>query len=283
MPVNSYFNQTTFVQEQSLIDNLLQESIQIHGQNFYYIQKSTVNEDTIFNEDTLAKYSNAILIEMYIEDAEGFGGEGDFLSKFGLEVRDSLNVLVSRTRWEAESPLQLVPKEGDLLYWPLVDKIFEINFIEDEVNFYQLGKTYAYRLQTETFEYSHEEFDTGIAEIDDIETERQYSVDLTMGTGTGDFTIGEIVYQGTAFASATGSGTVLTWNAGTSVLRLNNLSGNFAQNTNTIGVTSGANYLLGATQQLIYVEDTTVDNNTITAKSDSVIDFTVTNPFSEGY
>jgi len=283
MAINQYFNQTTFVQEQNLIDTLLQESIQIHGQNFYYIRKTTENPDTIFNEDYLAKYENAVLIEMYIEDTEGFGGEGDFLSKFGLEVRDQLNVMVSKTRWEEENPNYLVPKEGDLLYWPLVDKIFEILFVEDEVNFYQLGKTYAYRLQTETFEYSHEDFNTGIEVIDDIETEKQYSVDLTMGTGSGDFQIGEIVYQGTNFAEATASGVVLSWNSGTSVLRLNNLTGNFLQNTNTIGITSAANYLLGATQQFIYVEDKTIDNNQFTTKSDDVIDFSVTNPFSEGY
>ena len=222
---------------------------------------------------------------MYIEDQEGFGGEGDFLSKFGLEVRDQLNVLVSKTRWESENIFSgaRAPKEGDLLYWPLVDKIFEIQFIEDEVNFYQLGKTYAYRLQTETFEYSHEDFDTGIAEIDDVEAERQYSVDLTMGTGSGDFQVGEIVYQGTTFSEATASGAVLSWNSGTKVLRLNNLTGNFVQNTNTIGVTSAANYILGATQQFVYVEDKTVDNDEFTSMGDDVIDFSVTNPFSEGY
>ena len=177
----------------------------------------------------------------------------------------------------------MAPKEGDLLYWPLVDKIFEIQFIEDEVNFYQLGKTYAYRLQTETFEYSHEDFDTGITEIDDVEAERQYSVDLTMGTGTGEFQVGEIVYQGASFETAAASGAVLSWNNGTKVLRLNNLTGSFNQNTNTIGVTSGANYLLGATQQYVYVEDKTVDNNEFRADGDEVVDFSVTNPFSEGY
>ena len=283
MPVNPYFNQTSYTQEQNLVDTLLQESIQIHGQNFYYIKKTKVDEDTIFNEDTLSRYEDATLIEMYIEDAEGFGGEGDFLSKFGLEVRDQLNVLVSKTRWEEEHPTYLTPKEGDLLYWPLVDKIFEIQFIEDEVNFYQLGKTYAYRLQTETFEYSHEDFDTGITEIDDVETERQYSVDLTMGTGTGEFQVGEIVYQGASFETAAASGAVLSWNNGTKVLRLNNLTGSFNQNTNTIGVTSGANYLLGATQQYVYVEDKTLDNNEFRADGDEVVDFSVTNPFSEGY
>ena len=138
-------------------------------------------------------------------------------------------------------------------------------------------------MQTETFEYSHEDFDTGIAEIDDVEAERQYSVDLTMGTGSGDFQVGEIVYQGTTFSEATASGAVLSWNSGTKVLRLNNLTGNFVQNTNTIGVTSAANYILGATQQFVYVEDKTVDNDEFTSMGDDVIDFSVTNPFSEGY
>ena len=104
-----------------------------------------------------------------------------------------------------------------------------------------------------------------------------------MGTGTGEFQVGEIVYQGASFETATASGAVLSWNNGTKVLRLNNLTGSFNQNTNTIGVTSGANYLLGATQQYVYVEDKTVDNNEFRADGDEVVDFSVTNPFSEGY
>lgn len=285
MATNQYFNTTTVTTEQNLVEDMVIESIQIHGQDMYYIKRDLVDEDTIFNEDALSEYKTAWQIEMYIEDSEGFQGEGDFLSKFGLEVRDQLNLMVSKKRFEEEKPDYPKPKEGDLIYWPLVDKLFEINFIEDEAAFYQLGKIYVYRLQTEMWEYSHETVDTGIDEIDDIEVAQMFSVELTMGTGTGDYQVGEMVYQGTDFANSSASGQVLSWNEGTKVLRVNNLTGDFTSNVNIIGVTSGVAYLLGATQEVIYVEDKTVDNNTYTetAKADDIIDFSISNPFSEGY
>lgn len=288
MAVNQYFNQTSFASEQNLLEDLVVESIQIHGQDFYYIERTEVNSDTVFNEATLSEFNTAYLVEMHIEDTDGFAGEGDFLSKFGLEVRDQLNVIVSKKRF-TEATNKTIPLSGDLIYFPLVDRCFEIQFVEDEVPFYQLGKMYVFRLTTELFEYSHESFDTGVAEIDDIGTENtSFSVDLTFGTGTGEFSVGETIYQGADLANATATGEVISWNSGTNVLRVGSLTGTFAQNTNTIGATSTAEYLLGATQQITYIETTenTVDNSgssDFSGTTDSVIDFSVTNPFSESY
>lgn len=285
MATNQYFSTIAVQSEQNLVEDLVVESIQIHGQDFYYIKRELVNADTVFNEDSLSEYNTAWQIEMYIEDSEGFQGEGDFLSKFGLEVRDQLNVIVSKKRFEEERPDYPEPKEGDLIYWPLVDKIFEIQFVEDEASFYQLGKIYVYRLQTEVWEYSHESINTGVDEIDDIEQTHMFSIDMTLGTGTGDYIIGEPVYQGTDFNSSDTKGEVVSWNAGTKVLKVNNLTGNFTSNVAVVGDSSGANYLLGATQEFIYSQDRTVDNDIFTqkAKADDIIDFSVTNPFSEGY
>ena len=285
MATNQYFNTTSVTSEQSLVENLVVESIQIHGQDFYYIKRDLVNADTVFNEDTLSKYETAWQIEMYIEDTDGFQGEGDFLSKFGLEVRDQLNVVVSKERFAEEKPDYDTPREGDLIYWPLVDKIFEIQFVEDEASFYQLGKIYVYRLQTEVWEYSHESINTGIDEIDDIVDTHMFSVDMTLGTGAGDYTVGEQVYQGSTLETADAKGQVVTWNAGTKVLKVNHLTGDFTSNVNVIGAQSNTSYLLGATQELIYTQDRTVDNDifTTSAQADDIIDFSVTNPFSEGY
>tara|TARA_E500000178_G_scaffold355073_1_gene426334 strand:+ start:1050 stop:1922 length:873 start_codon:yes stop_codon:yes gene_type:complete len=290
MALNSYFNQTSTVSEQNVVDSLVTESIQITGQNFYYLKRTDVNVDSILNESTITSFNSATLIEMYIEDAQGFEGEGDFLSKFGLEVRDTLNVLVSKSRFTTETSMT-IPLAGDLLYFPLVDRCFEIKFVEDEVPFYQLGKNYVYKLSTELFEFSQENFNTGVAEIDDIVSDSNYttvySIDITLGTGSGDYSSGESVYQGTNFESATATATVESWNSGTKTLRVTNLSGSFAQNVATVGVTSGANYLLGATNTYTYVQETTqsVDNSTISSEAvaDDVIDFSVTNPFSEKY
>mgnify|MGYP000010934213 FL=1 len=285
MATNQYVNTTSVTSEQSLVENLVVESIQIHGQDFYYIKRDLVNADTVFNEDTLSKYETAWQIEMYIEDTDGFQGEGDFLSKFGLEVRDQLNVVVSKKRFAEEKPDYDTPREGDLIYWPLVDKIFEIQFVEDEASFYQLGKIYVYRLQTEVWEYSHESINTGIEEIDDIVDTHMFSVDMTLGTGAGDYTVGEQVYQGSTLETADAKGQVVTWNAGTKVLKVNHLTGDFTSNVNVIGAQSNTSYLLGATQELIYTQDRTVDNDifTTSAQADDIIDFSVTNPFSEGY
>ena len=122
MALNSYFNQTSTVSEQNVVDSLVTESIQITGQNFYYLKRTDVNVDSILNESTITSFNSATLIEMYIEDAQGFEGEGDFLSKFGLEVRDTLNVLVSKSRFITETSMS-EPKAGDLLYFPLVDRL----------------------------------------------------------------------------------------------------------------------------------------------------------------
>ena len=182
MPTNPYFNQISFAQEQTLVEDLVVESIQIHGQNFYYIKRDQVTQDSVFNEDVLSEFNDAYELEMYIEDAEGFAGEGDFLSKFGLKIRDQLNVLVSKKRFLESTPLT-IPREGDLIYFPLVDRCFEIQFVEDEIPFYQLGKMYVYKLTTELFEYSHEEFNTEIEEIDDI-TEQNITTTIVPETQT---------------------------------------------------------------------------------------------------
>lgn len=182
MPTNPYFNQISFAQEQTLVEDLVVESIQIHGQNFYYIKRDQVTQDSVFNEDVLSEFNDAYELEMYIEDAEGFAGEGDFLSKFGLQIRDQLNVLVSKKRFLESTPLT-IPREGDLIYFPLVDRCFEIQFVEDEIPFYQLGKMYVYKLTTELFEYSHEEFNTEIEEIDDI-TEQNITTTIVPETQT---------------------------------------------------------------------------------------------------
>lgn len=182
MSTNPYFNQISFGQEQTLVEDLVVESIQIHGQNFYYIKRDQVAQDSVFNEDVLSEFNDAYELEMYIEDAEGFAGEGDFLSKFGLQIRDQLSVLVSKKRFLESTPLT-IPREGDLIYFPLVDRCFEIQFVEDEIPFYQLGKMYVYKLTTELFEYSHEEFNTEIEEIDDI-TEQNITTTIIPETQT---------------------------------------------------------------------------------------------------
>ena len=165
MVTNAYINTTTYTQEQDLIGNLVSESIQMHGQDFTYIPRTIVKEDTIFNEDTISSFTSAYTIEMYIESVDGFEGEGEMLPQFGLQINEQIVTTVSAARFLAETSM-VEPKVGDLIYLPLNDQVFEIMFVEDEVPFYQLGKNHVFQIRAEKFVWSHETVSTGVTEID---------------------------------------------------------------------------------------------------------------------
>jgi len=157
--------------EQTLIEDLVIESIKIHGHDVYYITRLAGAEDDILNEDDLSSYTQAHFVDMYIKNVEGFDGEGDFLSKFGLEIRDEMVLTIARRTYELEVGQYnntTRPLEGDLIYFPLNNKVFEIKFVEHEPVFYQMGALQMYDLRVELYEYSNETFATGITEIDDI-------------------------------------------------------------------------------------------------------------------
>jgi len=218
MATNKYFNNFNYAREQDLLEDLAIESIKIYGHTFKYIPRTIVEKDDLFGESVLSKFDSAADLEMYVKNTEGFDGDGDFLSKFGLEIRDSMTLTVARKRYdqirtekvstevgfniimedgdnnapsrryltgnhETES-LELEaatadgyditnnrPTEGDLIYMPLMDKLFEIKFVEHEDLFYQTGRLQTYDLRCEMFEYSSEKLDTGITEIDSVEDE----------------------------------------------------------------------------------------------------------------
>jgi len=179
--VNQYFNNFGHQQSQWLIEDLIIESIKIYGIEVMYMPRTLVAEDTIWGEDTLSKFDDAYPLEMYIKNVDGFEGEGDFLSKFGLEIRDEMTLTVAQRRFDEEisladstTPTDATdgigrPAEGDLIYFPLNGKIYEVKFVEHESMFYQMGSLQTYDLRCELFEYSHQVIDTGITEIDAIE------------------------------------------------------------------------------------------------------------------
>ena len=187
MATNLYFNNYQFTEEQNLIEDLVTESIKIYGIDCYYMPRTLIAEDGIFGEDTLSKFDavtngdvdaeslSAYSIEMYIKSVDGFDGEGDFLSKFNIEIRDEMTLTASRRRFTEEiedantTKAAGRPVEGDLIYFPLNNKLFEVKFVEHESIFYQMGSLQTYDLRCELFEYSHESLNTGIATIDSIE------------------------------------------------------------------------------------------------------------------
>jgi hypothetical protein len=193
---NFYFNNWKATGEQNLIESLIIESIKIYGMDMMYLPRRYGNLDPIYTEDSASFYNRAYPIEFYIKSVDGFQGEGDFLSKFGVEIRDRVTFTVARRIWSKEvgSNENNMPRpfEGDLIYFPLNRKIFKIMFVEHEAIFYQLGALQTYDLVCELFEYSNETFNTGIPDIDGLT--KKYEFDYTnvgLHTEAGDMLIDE--------------------------------------------------------------------------------------------
>lgn len=175
--VNPYFPKG-IASEQNLLQGLITESIKIQGVEVYYIPRRDRKLDLFFGEDVLSKFDLAIPIEMYM-DNPGWAGEQDIIQKFGLLVQERINFIVSKPRWHEVIPLAAPfmlnggarPQEGDLIWDKVAKNLFEITYVDVESVYYQLSKTYQYKLQCQLFVYSSEQLDTGIAEIDKIEEE----------------------------------------------------------------------------------------------------------------
>ncbi len=172
MATNFFFNNFQSSQEQLLIENLVIESIKIYGHDVKYIKRIIQDKDKIYGEDIqTSKFIQALEVEMYIKNVDGFAGEGDFLSKFNLEIRDQITFTIAYRAFNDEvGNLMTIdrPREGDLIYFPLNKKVFEIKFVEHESVFYQLGALQMYDLKCELFAYNSEFFDTGDPEIDSL-------------------------------------------------------------------------------------------------------------------
>lgn len=227
MTTNVYFTNGTR-SEQYLVEDLIIESLKIYGQQMYYIPRSLVSKDEILGEDRLSQFKNSFLIEMYFENVDSYGGQGAFIQKFGLMIEQSATLVVARRRWEqfvgryGVTTVPTRPNEGDLIYFPLTNALFEIKFVQHQDPFYQLGQLYVYKLQVELFQYSSERIDTGVKEIDAFETLKTFStnatrnaygevISVTMNNQGSGYTSAPTV----TFTSSTGSGATATAVLGT--------------------------------------------------------------------
>ena len=196
---NIYFSEKV-KSEQNLFEDIIIESLKTYGQDVYYLPRDIVNEDEIFGQDVPSTFNSSYRIEMYIDNIEGFEGEGDLFTKFGVEIRDEATFVVARRRWSQtvakyDNDINSIrPKEGDLIYLRLSNKLFEITHVEHEQPFYQLQNLPVYRLRAQLFEYNDENLDTGVAEIDTIEKDYAYTYILTLGE-SGTIEPGTIVTQ----------------------------------------------------------------------------------------
>jgi hypothetical protein len=255
----------------------------------YYMPRTSRDRvDYLYGEDPLKTYTTAYPIEMYLENVTGMEGEGDFVSKFGLEIRDETSFLLSRRRFAATVP-QIRPNEGDLIYVPLIQNLFEITFVEHEnaqAMYYTLGRgrggnVYVYALKLKQFVFSNEIIDTGFFEIDEQVRDEYPRTRLSLSSGgTGKFVNDEIVYQGTDLANATVTGLVYDFTPNTTIDVYRTI-GTF--NTGILkGNTSNAQWtisLVSDTATMNNAFEDIVDNARIESESDAIIDWTETNPF----
>ena len=284
MATNPHFQHFDATNEQYLVQDLIIESIKIYGHDVYYMPRTLVNEDTLYSEDTISAFNDAYVVEMYIKNVDGFEGEGDFMSRFGLEIRDQITFSVAQRTFKnlLLDSTYARPKEGDIIYFPLTKKVFEIRFVEHESVFYQTGALQTYDLVCELFQYEDQAIDTGIEDIDKIEREESYSIDVVLDSGTGTYTTGETVYQGTNLASANTTAEVVSWTLSSKTLRVMNLVGTFNTTYNVVGGSSSASYSFTSTDYQQDKQDTTSDSYKLEIEADAVLDFTESNPFSEG-
>ena len=231
---NLYFSHGTR-NERFLYEDLMIEQLRVFGQEVVYLPREIVARDTILGEDALSKFEETYMIEMYVENVSGFEGEGDIISKFGLEVRDDVTLVVSKRRFDllVDQKSNLLaqdrPKEGDVIYMPIFKKMFEVQFVEDEDPYYQIADIPLFKLKCTTFEYSHEKLDTGIDAIDDIETtlstdQLAHQISLETGVGTTGAllmetpSLSQLQLDGTdTLSTDSGSGLVLNSADGTNV------------------------------------------------------------------
>ncbi len=230
MATNVFFSQAV-KSEQHLVEDLVVESLRMYGHNCFYLPRKIVDEDKILGEAANSSFEDAYEVEMYIENVEGFEGEGDLYSKFGVEIRDTATFVISRRSWERFVSLDtnlatgLRPNEGDLIYFPLSKSLFEIKFVEHENPFYQLGKLFVFKMTCDLFEYSGEKFDTQVEALDtDVELAQAAAVELTLADAPTlrDFVQGESVSQ-MVYPGIVVSGIVSSWSEDTNKLNISSI------------------------------------------------------------
>ena len=289
MGMNPYFNQAVR-SEQNLYEDITIEALEIYGQSVYYLPRTIVNENTIFGDDIPSSFGSAYKISMYIENVEGFDGEGDLFTRFGVEIRDEATFIVARRRWDRfvkrvdADILVPRPKEGDLIYLPMTKKLFQIMHVEHEQPFYQLSNLPTYKMRCQLFEYNDEDLDTGIEAIDEIERDYAYTYQLRLNETSPYIKIGNTVTQ------TLSDGTILTgevskWSdsdATLHVIHFGASDGNFHEFVSSNGVTINDSDF---TIETILADDNKISqneqNDEFSTFSDDFIDFTENNPFGD--
>lgn len=287
MATSVYFNNFSpaIINEQRVFEDILYESIKIMGHDVKYMPRDAYDStDEIIGESPEARFNRAYTIEAYLANVEGYEGDGDFFSKFGLEIRDTSNFVISRRAFQKYVPSNIAarPREGDLIFVPVLNKIFEIKFVEEELLFFSLGKRnpYLYELRCEVFRFSQEDIDTGNSDIDSLSDLVSYTIHLNMSSGSNNYHMGETVYQGANLSSATVTAKVAGWTPANNVLEVININGVFTTNVSVTGTSSNTTKNLISYDELKdHVQYDEFDNRKIQTEADTFVDLSEINPF----
>lgn len=290
MGTNHYFNNYGSLPEQRVIEDLIVESIKVQGFEAYYLPNDNdAARDLLFGEDPVKRFESAFPIEMYLSNSLEYGGEKEFFSKFGLEIKNTVQVILSKRSFTERVPQNTFtrPREGDLVYIPFLNgtgELYEIKFTNQTKDFFMLGRKvpYFYELEMEKFKYSQEIITTGVADIDSVVTDSAYTLHLNVGAGTGTYNINEIVYQSadSTYANASTVAIVQSWIPSSNTLSVSNIAGEFIDSQSIIGQRSGATYSLASFDPLNTPANKEVyDNEYIANSAYTITDFSEINPF----
>lgn len=285
------FNIMTFKQEAlDMMNSISREVNEVTGLQVKYIVRDEINVDTVFNDVTSSSFTTFYNTVMVVKFSDTNVQEADFLTKFGITAQDTTTYEINISKWKEDIPSLPSPREGDLLFIDGDNRLWEITYVDEEHSlhdFYHL----TYTISAQVFEYNQETMDlnTGVDTIDDFAEIRTYSIDITLGSGSGTYAKDEVVYQGLNLTEATARAIVVGWNEESKILRINDVVGSFVANQLVIGNQTDAAYLLGTTvtlstptsEAVLYSNDTTADNQTLEYEADQIIDWSESDPFSD--
>ena len=292
MATNHYFNHYNNRAEQTLVEDLMVEAIKQYGFDGYYLYNDNDQaRDLLYGDDPLKRFTSAYPVELYLSNMTGYDGEQEFFSKFGLEIRNSVSVMLAKRTFTQRVPQHITerPREGDLVYIPFTGssgkgELYEIKFVQGNKDMFMLGRKnpYFYELHLELFKYSQEFVDTGVTEIDNV-AQSAYNVVLELNPQdtTGDFAYREIVFQSPdgTYANATATAVVTSWDMVSNNLAIGNISGAFFDGP-VYGQTSEAYGVIGTFDPMQNVENyVPYDNRIIADAANNVVDKTESNPF----
>ena len=289
MATSHYFNNSpaspTF--EQQFIEDNVNEIIHLFGQDVFYVPRTSMTElDTLYGESPAADFRAAYPIEAYLDEPMGPSGAQAFFSKFGMGIPSGTKWIIANNHFKRWVPSNTFPKEGDLIWYPGRHILHEIKYVNQNIDYGTAGRRppnfYMYELTVEPMKFNNERFATGLVELDSLMASYSYTINLPLTPGSGNYVIGELVYQGVAASNATISGIVKNWIRSNNMLQVISIKGTFGT-SNVIGNTSGAIYTANTYdgRDFTSVFGIGADNEKVADEADAVLTFDTDNPFGE--